>query len=151
MTTTLDLVGVCKQIISIQQAKVTPQKNFFLYTLHGKTLIFFIFKKPFNIWNWLMSQNNSTVCMPDSTLESNNSDEKMNFVNFFILLKIELIKTVWFFGPHFLKFMEKEYFIWHEVDTWTLYPPIIVQIPKTIIGIVLGFWIYICPKLDKGT
>ena len=54
ITTRLDLVEVCKQIITMQQPDV-PQKCIFLMlgTLYGKILTFVIFKKPFNVWNWL--------------------------------------------------------------------------------------------------
>ena len=64
------VVGVCKQIILIQQPEV-PQKWIILIfgTLYGKILTFSIFKKPFNVWNWLALQNNSTIQFSDKVLQ----------------------------------------------------------------------------------
>ena len=93
-----------------------------------------------------------TCLIVSYTFESNNSDRKMKFCFFFyIVASIELMKTLWFFGRHFPKFMENEYLVWHSVDTWTLLPSIIVQRTKKIVRIIFGFWAPICPKIGKGT
>ena len=76
MTTRVDLVGVCKQIIPIQQPEVSQKWIITFWgttkkceNKNGKILTFSIFKKPFNVWNWLAPQNNSTIQFSDSVLQ----------------------------------------------------------------------------------
>ena len=98
MTARVDLLGVCKQIILIQQF------FWFLGTFHGKSLTFSLFKNPFNVWNYKIIALLNCLIVSYS-LESNNSDEKMKFCYFSILLQVLNWWRLWFFGRHFPKYM----------------------------------------------
>ena len=82
------------------------------------------------------------------SLESNNSGKNLKLLLlFYTVASVELMKTPCSFRRHFPKFMENKY----AVDTRQLLPSITVQRTKKLIRIVLGFWVPICPQLEKGT
>ena len=112
MTARLDLVVVCKQIIPMQQLEV-PQKCIFLKSgnLYGKILTFSIFKKPFNVWNQLTPENNTTFHLHDSVLRHWKPlkltilGKKKTFLLFFSLIDgrsssgINIVANTEFFYP----------------------------------------------------
>ena len=68
---------------------------------------------------------------------------------FFIVASIELMKTLWFFGRPFPKFIENKYFVWHWLILKVYCPPSLHREPKNSPEWFWGFGFQFLPRVRK--
>ena len=128
-----------------------PKKCFYFSGLFMVKLWHFPYLKShstYEIYHFLKITALFTCLIVSYTFESNNSERKMKFCFFSILLQV----LNWWRLSDFLDDISPN--LWKMNISFDILlilehlPSIIVQRTKKIIRIIFGFWVPICPKID---